>query len=110
MSVSFGRSERTATPSQSSKPRGGWGSVFFTVLALIGSFHALMMLAVEGGRSLYTSREVTRLEADIGALQEEVRSLEAVVAHQDDPVFREQLARSRGFIYPDETRVLTRVP
>lgn len=111
MSVSLGRSERAAAPTQPPKPRGtGWSSLFFTVIALVGSFHALLMLGVEGGRLIYTNREVARLEADVGTLQAEVKTLQAVVEHRNDPVFREQLARSRGFIYPDETRILTRAP
>lgn len=105
MSVSLGRSERSRA--QSPKPRGGWGSLFFTVIASVGAFHALLMLGLETGRLIYTNREVARLEADIGALQEETQTLRAVVAHGDDPVFREQLARLEGFIYPDETRVIT---
>lgn len=108
MSVSLGRSERAAA--QSPKPRRDWGSLFFTVIAVVGAFHALLMLGLETGRLIYTNREVTRLEADIGALREETQTLEAVVAHGDDLVFREQLARSQGFIYPDETRVITLNP
>ena len=109
MSVSFGRSERAAAPSEPSKPRR-WGSIFFTVIALVGGLHALLMIGLEGGRYLYTQREVTRLSADIDALQEETRTLQAVLRHQGDPVFREQLAREQGFIGPDETRVLTQMP
>ncbi len=112
VSVSLGRSDRTserdAFPSQ--RPKRDWGSLFFTVIALVGGFHALLMLGLEGSRLVYTHREVTRLEADIGTLQEDVRSLQAVVEHRHDPVFREQLARAQGFIRPDETRVLTRSP
>ena len=87
-----------------------WGSLFFTVLALVGGLHALLMLGLEGGRALYTRREVTRLEAEISALQAEADTLEAVVAHQDDPAYREQLARTAGFIYSDEDRILTSRP
>ncbi len=108
MSVSFGRPERAA-PAEPSKPRR-WGSIFFTVIALVGGLHALLMIGLEGGRYLYTQREVTRLSADIDALQEETRTLQAVLRHRDDPVFREQLAREQGFIGPDETRILTQMP
>lgn len=112
MSVSLGRSarnsEREALPSQ--RPKRDWGSLVFTVIALVGGFHALLMLGLEGSRLVYTHREVTRLEADISTLREDVRTLQAVVKHRNDPVFREQLARAQGFIRPDETRVLTRTP
>ena len=108
MSVPLRRSDRAA-PAPPRKQRR-WGSLFFAVLAGIGSLHALLMLGVEGGRYLYTAREVTRLEADIAELEAESRTLQAVVNHQNDPVFLEQLAREAGFIGPDETRVLTRTP
>lgn len=112
MSVSVGRPgkgrERGASPSK--RPKRDWGSLFFTVIALVGGFHALLMLGLEGSRLVYTSREVTRLEADIGVFQEDIRTLQAVVRHRNDPVFREQLARAQGFIQPDETRILTRTP
>jgi len=107
VSVSFGRPEREAASSQPLKRKRDWGSLFFTVLALVGSFHALLMLGVEGSRLVYTNREVARLEAEISTLQQEARTLQAVVRHRGDPLFREQLARAQGFIYPDETRVLT---
>ena len=112
MSVSVGRpgKSRERKSSPSAKPKRDWGSLFFTVIALVGGFHALLMLGLEGSRLVYTSREVTRLEADIGVLQEDIRTLQAVVRHRDDPVFREQLARAQGFIEPDETRILTRTP
>lgn len=112
VSVSVGRPsesrERAAQPS--GRPRRDWGSLFFTVIALVGGFHALLMLGLEGSRLVYTSREVTRLGADIDVLQEDIRTLQAVVRHRNDLVFREQLARAQGFIQPDETRVLTRAP
>ena len=109
VSVSFGRPERAAAPAEPPRPKR-WGSIFFTVIALVGGLHALLMIGLEGGRYLYTQREVTRLSADIDALQEETRTLQAVLRHRDDPVFREQLAREQGFIGPDETRVLTQMP
>lgn len=109
MSVSFGRPERTAAPTEPPKQRR-WGSIFFTVIAVVGSLHALLMIGLEGGRYLYTQREITRLTADIDVLQEETRTLQAVLRHQNDPIFREQLAREQGFIGPDETRIMTRTP
>ncbi len=87
-----------------------WGSAIFTLIALIGSFHALVMLGVEAGRLVYTNREVVQLEAEVAALEAETRELAAIVAHKDDPVYREQLARQQGYIGPDETRILTRMP
>ncbi len=80
------------------------------MIALVGGLHALLMLGLEGGRALYTRREVVRLEAEISALQAEADTLEAVALHQNDPAYREQLARAAGFIYPDEDRVMTATP
>ena len=100
-----------APPARPDLPRSrNWGSLFFTVLALVGGLHALLMLGLEGGRALYTRREVTRLEAEISALQAEADTLAAVALHANDPAYREQLARSAGFIYPDEDRILTSRP
>jgi hypothetical protein len=111
VSVSFGRQGQVA-PTQPSEPRTPrrWGSLVFTTLALVGSFHALMMLGVEVGRLIYTNREVVRLEREVSVLEAETSELAAIVAHKNDPVFREQLARQQGFIGPDETRILTRMP
>lgn len=114
MSVSLGRSGRSGHTAQAEPPqprRGGhWGSTVFTVIALIGSFHGLLMLGAEAGRLIYTNRDVVRLEAEVAALDAETRELQAIVNHQNDPVFREQLAREQGFIGPNETRVMTRMP
>lgn len=87
-----------------------WGSSIFTVIALVGSFHALLMLGQEVGRLVYTDREIARLEREVAALDAQTQELAAIVAHRDDPLFREQLARQLGFIGSDETRVLTRMP
>lgn len=110
MSVPHRRTGRAAIPAQRRKPEVRWGSVFYTVIAVVGSLHAMFMLTREGGLLIYTNREVTRLEVDISRLQSEARTLQAVIDHKNDPVFREQLARQQGFIHPDETRILTRRP
>ena len=101
---------RPDLPTVPPKAPRNWGSLFFTVLALVGGLHALLMLGLEGGRALYTRREVARLEAEISTLQAEADTLAAVVAHGNDPAYREQLARAAGFIYPDEDRILTLRP
>jgi cell division protein FtsL len=110
MSVPHRRSERAATLAPQHKPGARWGSVFFTVIAVVGSLHAMFMLTRESALFVYTNQEVTRLAADISELQNEIRTLQAVIEHKNDLGFRGQLARLQGFIYPDETRILTRRP
>ncbi len=83
------------------------GSSLFLVIAVVGCIHALAMLTLEISRSVYTEREVARLERDIAALERESTNLENVIAHKNDPAYREQLARLQGFIYADEARYVT---
>lgn len=79
----------------------------FLLLAIVGSLHALSMIGVETWRSVVGQQEVTRLQNDIAALELEIGGLQAVVDHARDDRYREQLARCLGFIYPNETRVIT---
>ena len=85
-------------------------NLFFLVIAVVGCIHVLAMLSLEISRLVYTDREVARLERDIADLELESTNLRNVVAHQNDPVYREQLARLQGFIYPDEARYVTVTP
>ncbi len=82
-------------------------NLLFLVIAVVGCIHALAMLTLEISRSVYTEREVARLERDIAALELEATNLENVIAHKNDPAYREQLARLQGFIYADESRYVT---
>ncbi len=79
---------------------------FLVILAILGSIQAIVMLGVEAHRAVEGQRAIARLNIDIAALEVEAAGLAAVVEHADDPVYREQLARRRGFIYPDEVRVV----
>ena len=72
----------------------------------MGSAQLVFMLGVEAYRAVEGQRAITRLGADISALEREAAELEAVTRHEDDQAFREQLARLRGFVYPDEIRVV----
>ena len=82
-------------------------NLLFLVIAVVGCVHALTMLTLEISRTVYTNREVARLERDIASLELEATDLGNVIAHRDDAVYREQLARLQGFIYPDEARYVT---
>lgn len=79
---------------------------FLVVVALLGSIQVIVMLGVEAHRAVEGQRAIARLQIDIRALEFEAAGLAAIVEHADDPVYREQLARRRGFIYPDEVRVV----
>ena len=99
---------RSGDKSKSGKgtPRGG-ANLLFLVIAVVGCVHALAILTLEISRTVYTEREVARLERDIKALELESTNLENVIARKNDPVYREQLARLQGFIYADEARYVT---
>lgn len=103
-SSSEGVSGRTESASSTRAARGV--ARFLVVLALLGSIQLLVMLGVEAYRAVEGQRAIVRLQGDIADLRAEAAALEAVVEHAGDHDYREQLARRRGFIYPDETRVV----
>ena len=90
---------------KSAQPRGM--GFLLTVLALVGSLHALVMLGVETNRWLYSRGEITRLERDLSDINGEIEVLNATVNHRYDASYRESLARLQGFVYPDEVRYVT---
>ena len=79
---------------------------FLVVLALLGSIQLAIMIGVEAYRAVEGQRAIERLEQDIAALEAEATGLAAVVEHADDADYREQLARRRGFVTPDEIRIV----
>ena len=79
---------------------------FLIVLALLGSIQLAIMIGVEAYRAVEGQRAIERLERDIAALDAEAAGLAAVVEHADDAAYREQLARRRGFVAPDEVRIV----
>lgn len=76
-------------------------------LALIGCLHVFFLLAVELDRTLVHNREITRLRAEVAALDNEANELALVQAHASDPAFKEALARALGFVYPHERLIVT---
>ena len=79
---------------------------FLVILALLGSVQLAIMIGVEAYRAVEGQRAIERLEKDIAALEAEAAELAAVVEHADDVAYREQLARRRGFVAPDEVRIV----
>lgn len=82
----------------------------FTVVALLLVLHVGAMITIEVYRASLSRYEIARLERDIAGLEQERARLAEVITHRDDAVFREQLARKQGFVYPDERRLITLEP
>lgn len=80
------------------------------VLALVGSVHALFLLGVETWRFVGERRAVAHLQGQVDDLQGQAQRLQRVIDHGNDPVYREELARRQGFMYPDEQRAVTQQP
>ena len=99
----------TPPESENQEPAGrGWGgSLLLVVLAVIGSFHALTMVGIEGYRAYNTRKALVQLEAEVSTLEYDLNGLELILKHGDDPLYRAQLARNLGYIFPDEKRVIT---
>lgn len=86
---------------------GKGARLLLLVLLAVGSVQVVFMLGVEGLRLFRSETAITRLEREVQALEEEAAQLEAVIEHADDERYREQLARRQGYMYPDESRVVT---
>ena len=81
-----------------------------TVLALVGSLHALFLLGVESWRFVVEQRAVAQLQTQVTHLQQKAAELKQVITHADDNRYREDLARRQGYMYPDEQRAVTQQP
>ena len=99
--------ERPQDPQKVKGARPGGAAFLLTLLALVGSLHALVMLGVETNRWLYSRGEIMRLERDLIGIEGEIGELEATIDHRYDASYRESLARLQGFVYPDEVRYVT---
>lgn len=81
-----------------------------TFLAIIGSLHILVMLGIESVRMVERSREITRLQADVEVLAQDIFLLQAINRYGHSEAYLEQLARCSGYIYPGEERFVTILP
>ncbi|HKI56555.1 MAG TPA: hypothetical protein VKB31_05335 [Trueperaceae bacterium] len=81
-----------------------------TVLALVGSVHAMFLLGVEAWRFVQERQAVSGLQRQVGDLKTEARGLNQVIDHANDQSYREDLARRQGFMYPNELRAVTQEP
>ncbi len=82
-------------------------SWIFLILGILGTLHVLVMLGIEFNRTLEMRQGITRLSADVSALENEVFDLKSVTEHGNDLEYREQLAREQGFAFPNEMRFIT---
>ncbi|MEM6431997.1 MAG: hypothetical protein AAF708_22350 [Deinococcota bacterium] len=82
-------------------------TVLTTLLVVIGTFHALGMIMVETNRWLEARAQVVRLEQDITSLQTDIAGINTKLIYRNNETTLEHLARRQGFMYPDETRVIT---
>lgn len=80
------------------------------VLAVVGCLHLFFIIGVELDRNLVHKRDVARLEAEVSALTAELDRLDEVASRAEDAAFREALARSQGYVYPDEDLIVTAEP
>ena len=102
-SASRGARSRSAAPARGAR----W---LLLLLVAFGSVHLLFMLGVEGLRFMRAQVSIERLEREVAGLEAEARELQAIIDHADDESYREQLARRQGYMYPDETRIVTSEP
>lgn len=104
MSVSTGQRAKTEgrRGTRSAPYKRSWTDGLLLFVAVVGGLHVLVMLGLEAHRTLESRREIARLEGDIAELDREISELRGVTAHRTDAAYREGLARSQGFVYPDE--------
>lgn len=82
------------------------GVLVIGAAALIGCLQVTFMILVELDRTVRHTASIAALEAELDELAREAAGLRAVEEHARDDVYREQLARAQGFMYPGETRVV----
>jgi cell division protein FtsB len=79
-----------------------------TFLAVLGSAHALVLVGAELVRNYHVTRSIQTLAADVAELEAEVAGLGEVLEHGTDVRYLEQLARTQGYVYPDEVLIVPR--
>lgn len=90
-------------------PSSKGANYLLLVIAAVGSLHVSTMFGLETWRAANSKSEIARLETDIALLERERAGLQAVIDHAGDELYREHLARCRGFVYPDEVRFITMI-
>ncbi|WP_457638184.1 septum formation initiator family protein [Oceanithermus sp.] len=75
--------------------------ILYVVFAL-GTAHLLMLCGVEAQRWLAQKQELKLVEAQTKALAREVAGMREELRRADDPAYMEEMARSLGYVYPNE--------
>ena len=78
-----------------------------TLLIMAGTFHVVAMIVIETNRWLEARAQVAYLESNISTIREDMTAIETQLVYRNDDGVLEQLARRQGFIYPNETRIIT---
>lgn len=79
----------------------------FLALLLLAGLHLMLMIGVEARRYMRGEQKLNELHQSIEQLQRNIFEQEAIAQHQGDARYMESLARAQGFIYPNESRIIT---
>lgn len=101
------RAPKRAATSEQQREALSLSVLLTTLLIMVGTFHVLAMIMVETNRWLEARAQIARLEQDIGIIRADMANLKTQLVYREDDGLLEQLARRQGFIYPEETRVIT---
>lgn len=102
-----GRISRRTVSSDNQREALSLSVLLTTLLIMAGTFHVVAMIVVETNRWLEARAQIARLERDISTIRADINTLETQLVYRNDDGVLEQLARRQGFIYPNETRVIT---
>lgn len=101
------RTSSRAVSSENQREALSLSLLLTTLLIMVGTFHVVAMIVVETNRWLESRAQIVRLERDISIIRADMNALETQLVYRNDDGVLEQLARRQGFIYPNETRVIT---
>ncbi|MBB6098804.1 hypothetical protein HNR42_002239 [Deinobacterium chartae] len=76
--------------------------ILISVLAGIGIMQMTLMIGATAYRSALWGRQISEVRDEVNRLRRDVRILEQVRAHADDPEYLRSLARCLGFVGTDE--------
>jgi len=90
------------------KPKHAKGlSWLFLILAVVGIVHISYIFSWEYIQFKDRMMNLATLEQSMDALRAESDLLADTIAHKSDLNYREQLARTEGFVYPEERLIMS---